>query len=87
MAKHAAKTNALGMELSPSSFKTVEKEHVAPVEAPADILANLEKSKSEIKGFSFTLKVDTVEKLRAVAKSQDISASKLLEHILSEVLK
>lgn len=87
MAKNAHKTNALGMELRPGSFKTVEKEHTPPVEAPANLLAGLEKSKSEIKGFSFTLKVETVDKLRAVAKSQNVSASKLLEHILSEVLK
>lgn len=88
MAKHPQKTNALGMELSPSSFKTAaEKEPAAPVEAPADILANLETDKPVIKGFSFTLREDNVKKLRALAKSRGVSASKMLDHILSEVIK
>lgn len=87
MAKNAHKTNALGMELSPGSFKTVDKEHTAPVEAPADILANLETDKPVVKGFSFTLREDNVKKLRALAKSRGVSASKMLDHILSEVIK
>ena len=87
MAKNAHKTNALGMELSPSSFKTVEKEQISPVEAPADILANLETNKPVIKGFSFTLQEDNVKKLRTLAKSRGVSASKMLDHILSEVIK
>lgn len=88
MAKHAPKTNALGMELSPSSFKTVEKEQpVEVVEAPSNILANLETDKPVIKGFSFTLREDNVKKLRALAKSHGVSASKMLDHILSEVIK
>ena len=91
MAKNAQKTNALGLELSPSSFKTsVEKEqvpHAHPVEAPTDILASLETDKPVIKGFSFTLREDNVKKLRALAKSQGVSASKMLDHILSEVIK
>lgn len=88
MAKHPQKTNSLGMELSPSSFKTnVEKEHTPPVEAPSDILANLETDKPVIKGFSFTLREDNVKKLRVLAKSRGVSASKMLDHILSEVIK
>lgn len=87
MAKHAPKTNALGMELRPDSFKTVEKERVAPVEASSDILANLETDKPVIKGFSFTLREDNVKKLRALAKSRGVSASKMLDHILSEIIK
>lgn len=88
MAKHAPKTNALGMELSPGSFKTnVEKETTAPVEAPNDILASLETDKPVIKGFSFTLREDNVKKLRTLAKSRGVSASKMLDHILSEVIK
>ena len=87
MAKHAPKTNALGMELRPDSFKTVEKERVVPVEASSDILANLETDKPVIKGFSFTLREDNVKKLRALAKSRGVSASKMLDHILSEVIK
>ena len=87
MAKSAPKTNALGMALSPDSFKTVEKEHVPPVEASSDILASLETDKPVIKGFSFTLQEDNVKKLRALAKSRGVSASKMLDHILSEVIK
>lgn len=88
MAKHAPKTNALGMELSPGSFKTnVEKEQPTPVEATSDILANLETDKPVIKGFSFTLREDNVKKLRTLAKSRGVSASKMLDHILSEVIK
>ena len=104
MAKNAHKTNALGMELSPSSFKTVEKEKEravpvetpkapeevpteVPVEAPTDILANLETDKPVIKGFSFTLREDNVKKLKKLAKSRNVSASKMLDHILSEVIK
>ncbi len=85
MAKHAPKTNALGMELSPSSFKTVEKEQ--PVETAADILSSLDTEKPVIKGFSFTLREDNVKKLRSLAKSRGVSASKMLDHILSEVIK
>lgn len=128
MAKNPHKTNALGMELSPSSFKTVvdkEKteivetvEKVDPIktvdtpisaekvekieetkptekkaqpaeilEAPADILANLETDKPVVKGFSFTLKEENVKKLKALAKKRGVSASKMLDHILSEVIK
>lgn len=104
MAKNATKTNALGMELRPSSFKTVEKEALSPkepvspvemtpaeapttVEAPKDILANLEKDKDVIKGFSFTLREENVKKLRTLAKKHGVSASKMLDHILSEVIK
>ena len=85
MAKHAPKTNALGMELSPGSFKTVEKEQ--PVETAADILSSLDTEKPVIKGFSFTLREDNVKKLRSLAKSRGVSASKMLDHILSEVIK
>lgn len=85
MAKHAQKTNALGMELSPSSFKTVEKEQ--SVEAASDILSSLDTEKPVIKGFSFTLREDNVKKLRSLAKSRGVSASKMLDHILSEVIK
>ena len=109
MAKNAQKTNALGMELRPSSFKTVEKdkERVVPaessaevvvkkpveepvevaVEASTDILATLETDKPVIKGFSFTLREDNVKKLKKLAKSRGVSASKMLDHILSEVIK
>ena len=121
MAKNAQKTNALGMQLSPSSFKTVveqekiekvnsvqeteivekpvvvekvetavkveEKEAPVVVEAPTDILANLDTNKTVVKGYSFTLKEENVKKLKALAKKRGVSASKMLDHILSEVIK
>jgi tRNA G46 methylase TrmB len=87
MAKHAPKTNALGMELSPSCFKTVEKEQVAPVEAPADILANMATKKPVIKGYSVTLHEDNMKKLKAIASSRGVSASKIIDHLIAEFLK
>jgi hypothetical protein len=76
------------MELRPDSFKTGEKETVPTlVEAPSDILANLETDKPVIKGFSFTLREDNVKKLRMLANSRGVSASKMLDHILSEVIE
>jgi hypothetical protein len=39
-----------------------------------------------IKGYSFTLKVETVNKLKALAKSRGVSTSKMMDIILSEVL-
>lgn len=90
MAKNAHKTNALGMELSPSSFKTIAAEPSENTETPAatpDILSNLDTDKPVIKGFSFTLREDNVKKLRNLAKSRGVSASKMLDHILSEVIK
>lgn len=92
MAKHPVKTNALGMELHPTSFKTntAPAEPVETKEAPvaaSDILSSLDTDKPAIKGFSFTLREDNVKKLRALAKSRGVSASKMLDHILSEVIK
>ena len=87
MAKNPQKTNALGMELSPGSFKTVEKEPVAPVETTQGILPNLEKNKPVIKGYSVTLQEDNMKKLRVVAKNQGVSVSKVIDHLISEFLK
>lgn len=87
MAKHAPKTNSLGMELSPSSFKTVDKEHATPMEPVSDILPNLEVDKPAIKGFSFTLREDNVKKLRVLAQKRGVSASKIIDHLVEELLK
>ena len=87
MAKHAPKTNALGMELSPSSFKTVEKEHVAPVEVAPSILPNLDVDKPVIKGYSVTLREDNMNKLKEIAKARGVSASKIIDHLIGEFLK
>lgn len=83
MAKHAPKTNALGMELSPSSFKTVEKE---PAVRPVEILPNLEINKPVIKGYSVTLREDNMNKLKGVAKTRGVSASKIIDHLIAEFL-
>lgn len=87
MAKHAPKTNALGMELSPSSFKTVEKEHVVPVEIASDILPHLEMNKPVIKGYSVTLREDNMNKLKQLAKIRGVSASKIIDHLIGEFVK
>lgn len=87
MAKHAPKTNALGMELSPSSFKTVEKEHVAPVEAATNLLPNLEINKPVIKGYSITMREDNMNKLKEIAKARKVSASKIIDHLVDQFLK
>lgn len=39
-----------------------------------------------IKGYSFTLTVDTVNKLKALAKSRGVSTSKMVDAILDEAL-
>ena len=87
MAKNAQKTNALGMELSPKSFKTVEKEPIVPVEAVTKILPNLDTDKPVIKGFSVTLQENNMKKLKMVAKDRGVSASKIIDHLISEFLK
>ena len=87
MAKNAHKTNALGMELSPSSFKTVEKEQVVPVEASSDILADIAMKKPVIKGYSVTLHEDNMKKLKEIARSRGVSASKIIDHLIAEFLK
>ena len=117
MAKSGPKTNSLGMNLDPESFKEVaarneapevepektpvkenevEKKVEVPIEEPeqpteaqkpANILAGLKSSKPAAKSYAFYLSDGNVKKLKALAKKQGVSASKLLDHILSEVLK
>lgn len=93
MAKSVKKTNALGLELNPESF-IVSESSVSEESAvlgdklsTPDLLVTLETDKSTIKGFSFTLHAENVEKLRKLAKQRGVSASKLLDHILAEVIK
>ena len=40
-----------------------------------------------IKSYSFTLREDTAEKLKVFAKENGVSASKMADHILSQVIK
>ena len=56
-------------------------------EKPAlDIFAKLETEKPSGKTYAFYLSDDNVAKLKKMAEKNKISASKLLDHILSEVL-
>ena len=95
MARNAPKTNALGMKLDPDSFEEVVRSErsgapaEAPVEtaqAPANLLAGLKPDKASAKSYAFYLSDENVAKLKALAKKEGVSASKLLDHILSEVL-
>ncbi len=51
-----------------------------------DIFANLGAEKPSGKTYAFYLSDDNVDKLKKMAGKKGISASKLLDHILSEVL-
>ena len=85
-----------------AEVKVEEKPEEKPVEKPAkksekkaekkeqpalDIFANLESEKPSGKTYAFYLSDDNVAKLKKMAEKNKISASKLLDHILSEVLK
>ena len=52
-----------------------------------DIFAKLEAEKPSGKTYAFYLSDENVAKLKSMAEKKKISASKLLDHILSEVLK
>ena len=67
--------------------KAEKKEKKAPAaEKAVDIFAGLESDKNPGKTYAFYLSDKNVEKLKAMAGKKGISASKLLDHILSEVL-
>ena len=65
----------------------VEKKVEKPVQPVMDIFANLEAEKPSGKTCSFYLSDDNISKLKKMAEKKKISTSKLLDHILSEVLK
>ena len=84
-----------------AEVKVEEKPEEKPVEKPAkksekkaekkeqpalDIFANLGSEKPSGKTYAFYLSDDNVAKLKKAAEKNKISASKLLDHILSEVL-
>lgn len=52
-----------------------------------DIFAKLEAEKPSGKTYAFYLSDENVAKLKKMAEKKKISASKLLDHILSEILK
>ena len=66
--------------------KKVEKKEEAPAKKSLDIFAGLETEKPSGKTYAFYLSDENVKKLKTMAGKKGISASKLLDHILSEVL-
>ena len=66
--------------------KKVEKKEEAPAKKSLDIFAGLETEKPSGKTYAFYLSDDNVKKLKEMAGKKGISTSKLLDHILSEVL-
>lgn len=63
----------------------VEQEETEKNLSLKNILSNIE-NKEVSSNYTFYLKKDNVEKLRRIAKQKNISSSKLLDSILSEVL-
>ena len=63
----------------------VEQEETGKNLSLKNILSNIE-NKEVSSNYTFYLKKDNVEKLRRIAKQKNISSSKLLDSILSEVL-
>ncbi len=51
-----------------------------------DIFAGLKTEKTAGKAYTFYLSTDNVDKLKEMAEKKGVSTSKLLDHILSEVL-
>ena len=66
--------------------KKAEKKEEAPAKKSLDIFAGLETEKPSGKTYAFYLSDDNVKKLKEMAGRKGISTSKLLDHILSEVL-
>ena len=66
--------------------KKVEEQESEPAKKTLDIFASLEAEKPTGKTYAFYLSDENVKKLKDMAGKKGISASKLLDHILSEVL-
>lgn len=75
MAKDAPKTNALGMELDPTSFGTHQ-------ERPTTKPVQPKPGKSLTRNISITLQEEAIEKLNKLAEEQDISKSKVINRWL-----
>ena len=67
--------------------KSAGKKKAEKAEPAFDIFAKLEAEKPSGKTYAFYLSDENVAKLKSMAEKKKISASKLLDHILSEVLK
>ena len=66
--------------------KKPEKKAAEPEKKAVDIFASLEAEKSTGKTYAFYLSEDNAKKLKEKAAKMGISTSKLLDHILSQVL-
>ena len=73
-------------EVKPES-KPAGKKKAEKAEPSFDIFAKLEAEKPSGKTYAFYLSDENVAKLKNMAEKKKLSASKLLDHILSEVLK
>ena len=78
MAKNPQKTNALGMELDPSTFG-VHQERPATKQATP---VQPKPGKSLTRNISITLQEEAIEKLNKLAEEQDISKSKVINRWL-----
>ena len=76
-----------GVKETKTAPKKAEKKAEAPAKKTLDIFAGLEEpEKPSGKTYAFYLSDENVKKLKTMAGKKGISASKLLDHILSEVL-
>jgi outer membrane biosynthesis protein TonB len=66
--------------------KKAEKKAAEPEKKAVDIFASLEAEKSTGKTYAFYLSEVNAQKLKDMAAKKGISTSKLLDHILSQVL-
>ena len=71
---------------APKKSEKAEKKEEAPTKKALDIFAGLKSEKPSGKTYAFYLSDENVKKLKDMAGKKGISASKLLDHILSEVL-
>lgn len=78
MAKDAPKTNALGMELDPSTFGVHNDRSTSKPVTPEPP----KPAKSLTRNISITLQEEAIEKLNRMAEEQDISKSKLINRWL-----
>ena len=77
---------AVKVEEKKAAPKKAEKKAAEPEKKAVDIFASLEAEKSTGKTYAFYLSEDNAKKLKEKAAKMGISTSKLLDHILSQVL-
>ena len=77
---------AVKVEEKKAAPKKAEKKAEEPAKKAVDIFASLEAEKPTGKTYAFYLSDENVKKLKEKAAKMGISTSKLLDHILSQVL-